>query len=355
MDPLPEWALREAPQDDEILGTDALERRLDGWFEPGWFEPGFGLAGDLMLGGRSFEVLEREGPDYAFRALSPLLRRSPIVMANLESPISRKGTRRARRFSYRMRPRMAKTIAEAGVSILHLANNHIMDCGPEGVLETIQIARESGLQTIGAGVNEVEAHRPVVCSAGGNRLGFLGYYWHPRSAAGPSLPGVAMNRPERLASDIGALRERVERIVVTFHWGTPYDRVPSEEIRARAHHAIDCGADLVAGHHPHVIQPLEIYRGRPIFYSLGNFAFGTGNSKAEGLFLSVGFQEDSVACVAIPLYVRNRDPRVNFQPKVLSGASGERMIRNLVHPEFQGGERLEIRDGWGFVSLPNGR
>lgn len=161
-----------------------------------------------------------------------------------------------------------------------------------------------------------------------------------------------MNRPERMASDIRALRERVERVVVTLHWGTPYDRVPGEEVRARARHAIDCGADLVAGHHPHIIQPFEIYRGRLVFYSLGNFAFGTGNSKAEGLFLSVGFKQTSLSCVAIPLYVRNRDPRVHFQPKVLSGASGERMIRNLIHPEFQGGERLEIRDGWGFLSLP---
>ena len=346
MDPLPEWALREAPHDNEILGTEALERRLDGWFEPG-----VSVAGDLMLGGRSLELLKSEGPDYAFRALRPLLKRSPIVMANLESPISRKGKRRARRFSYRMRPRMAKAIAEAGINILNLANNHLTDCGPEGVLETIQIARESGLQTIGAGVNEAEAHRPVVCSAGGNRLGFLGYYWHTRCAAGPSLPGTALGLRERMAADIRALRERVERVVVTFHWGTTYDRVPTEEIQARAHHAIDYGADLVVGHHPHIIQPLEIYRGRPIFYSVGNFTFGTGNSKAEGLVLSVSFKQTGLSCVAIPLYVRNRDPRVHFQPKVLSGASGERNIRHLVHPEFPGGERLEIRDGWGFLSL----
>src|SRR5438093_9934988 len=106
------------------------------------------------------------------------------------------------------------------------------------------------------------------------RVRLVGYYWNRRCAATGYLPGVAIDSSEALEADIMRLREKVDRIVVTVHWGVPYQREPSEDDVAKARFAVDCGADVVIGHHSHIVQPFEVYRGRPIFYGVGNFAFG---------------------------------------------------------------------------------
>jgi poly-gamma-glutamate capsule biosynthesis protein CapA/YwtB (metallophosphatase superfamily) len=184
------------------------------------------------------------------------------------------------------------------------------------------------------------------------RVGLLAYYWNRRCAATPALPGSAMDPPEALEADLRALRRRVDRIVVTFHWGVPYERVPSDDDRAKARFAIDCGADVVIGHHPHVVQRFEVYRGRPIFYSIGNFAFGSGNSRAEGCLVGIRFEERMTTATVYPLYVKNRDPRVDYQPKLLRGLAARRMLVRLARESGQDGEQLHVDDHCGRLSLP---
>jgi hypothetical protein len=207
------------------------------------------------------------------------------------------------------------------------------------------------LHRIGVGRSPAEARAPLIREAGGCRVGLLGYYWNARCAATSRRPGGARGTPEELREDIGRLRSLVDRVVVAFHWGVPYERTPLEEDRAKARHAIDCGADLVVGHHPHVVQPYEVHRDRPIFYSLGNFAFGSGNSRAEGLLLRVAFASDEVACELYPLYVRNRDPRVNYQPRVLTGQLADRLLGQLSERSRLLAPALEIDDGVGRLRL----
>jgi poly-gamma-glutamate capsule biosynthesis protein CapA/YwtB (metallophosphatase superfamily) len=179
----------------------------------------------------------------------------------------------------------------------------------------------------------------------------LGYYWNRRCAATDALPGSAMDTPEALAEDIRALQEQVDRVVVILHWGVPYEREPSAEDRAKARLAVECGADVVIGHHPHIVQPVEVYLGRPIFYSVGNFAFGSANSRAEGLLVGVRFEERQTTVEAYPLYVKNRDPRVKYQPKVLRGAAAERMLWRLADISPSAGDLLTIEDGRLRVTL----
>jgi hypothetical protein len=188
--------------------------------------------------------------------------------------------------------------------------------------------------------------------AHGRRVGILAYYWNRRCAATSSLPGSAMDPPEALEEDIRSLRARADRIVVTFHWGIPYDRTPSAEDRAKARFAVDCGADVVLGHHPHVLQPFEIYRGRPIFYSVGNFAFGSGNSRAEGCLIGIRFDDHATTATIYPLYVKNRDPRVNYQPKLLRGITARRILLRLARSSGPAGELLKIGDYHGSLVLP---
>jgi hypothetical protein len=161
-----------------------------------------------------------------------------------------------------------------------------------------------------------------------------------------------MDPPEALQADIRGLRDRVDRVVVTFHWGIPYEREPSPEDRAKARFAVDCGADAVIGHHPHIVQPFEIYRGCPIFYSVGNFVFGSANSCAEGVLIGLRFEDARTIAFVYPMYVKNRDPRVHYQPKVLRGKGAERVLIDLARISRPNAEFLTMENGRGRIELP---
>jgi len=243
-------------------------------------------------------------------------------------------------------------LSRAGINVVTLANNHLLDCGRAGVLETLDALAAAGVAPIGAGVDETAAHAPRILQAGPYRVGLLGYYWNRRTASRGKLPGSAMDTPAELQTDIRTLRNEVDRLVVTFHWGMPYVREPSAEDRVKARFVVDCGADIVVGHHPHVIQPFEIYRGCPIFYSVGNFAFGSGNSRGEGLLVGVRFEENQTVLYVYPLYVKNRDPRVDYQPKALKGESAKRILQHLAEISGASGRLLHIESVRGKLELP---
>ena len=342
-------AREEIPDSQDLFTAAGLEADLRARNDPGLSVI---AVGDVMLDGRGKKVVAERGADYPFEAVLPLLRRAPIVLGNLEGPLARTARRERRNHSYRVDPALARALGRAGINIVTLANNHLLDCGRAGVLETLQALEQAGVAAVGAGVDERAAHSPVIRAASGSRVGVLGYYWNRRCAARANLPGSAMDPPEALAEDIGALREQVDYVIVTFHWGVPYEQRPSSEDRAKARLAVDCGADVVIGHHPHIVQPAEVYRGRPIFYSVGNFAFGSGNSRAEGLVVGVRFEEHQTTVEVYPLYVKNRDPRVNYQPKVLRGRGAERVLRHLVEISDSARDRLEIEDAWIRLTLP---
>lgn len=309
-------------------------------------------VGDIMLGGRTRPTLTQHGPDHPFAAVLPLFRRAPIVLGNLEGPLARKAHKEQRTYSYRVNPALATSLSRAGITVMTLANNHLLDCGRAGVLETIDALAQAGIAPLGAGTNAATAHLPVIQQAGVFRVGMLGYYWNGRCAATQQMPGSAMDTPDTLAADIRALRAQVDRVVVTFHWGIPYERDPQPEDRAKAHLAVECGADAVIGHHPHIMQPFEVYQGCPIFYSVGNCAFGSGNSKAEGLLVGLRFTERHTEVEVYPLYVKNRDPRVNYQPKVLAGTAADRMLCRLADVSGPSGQSLHINGGRGTLCLP---
>ena len=339
----------EIPASDDVLSGLDLARRLD---ERGVADYSLIAAGDIMLGDRTRHSLKAFGEDYPFAGVLPLLKRSAIVCGNLEGPFASEADPQDRTFSYRVDPRLAHSLKHANINVVTLANNHLVDCGRAGVLETFEALDNAGVHMIGAGRNKLAAHEPVILDAGPLRVGILGYYWNKRCAATGDLPGSATDETEWLTADIGSLRGRVDRIVTVFHWGVPYDRTPTPDDQAKARLAVDLGADLVIGHHPHIIQPFEIHKGCPIFYSVGNFAFGSGNSKAEGLLVAVRFEARETICDLYPIYVKNRDPRVDYQPKALSGASGRNILHRLAQMSGPSGAQLDISGGTGRLSVP---
>jgi len=338
----------EIPSSVDLLSGRDLEEQISALGEPA---PSLIVAGDIMLGGRAKRAVTEFGPDYPFDSVLPLLRTAPIVLGNLEGPFAEKARKQERNFSYRVEVRLASSLSRAGINVVTLANNHLMDCGRSGVLETLDALSNAKIFALGAGTNERTAHEPVILASSGMRIGLLGYYWNRRTAATADRPGSAMDSPQAIEADICSLRKNVDRVVVTFHWGVPYEREPSTQDRAKAHFAVDCGADAVVGHHPHIIQPFEIYRGRPIFYSVGNFAFGSGNSRAEGLLVRLRFEDIKTVADVYPLYVKNRDPRVNYQPKVLSGKAAERVLTGLAKVSGDSAAYLKVQNGRGHIEL----
>ena len=339
----------EIPSSEDLFSAELLESHLAALGEP---PLSLIAVGDIMLGGRTRRRIREHGRDYPFSAVLPILQRAPIVLGNLEGPLAQKAQKQNRNFSYRVKPKVATSVLRAGINVVTLANNHLVDCGREGVLETLEALAAAGVTPLGAAANQNAAHEPVIREAGGFRIGLLGYYWNRRCAATANLPGSAMGVFEELETDIRQLRTRVDRVVVTFHWGRPYNPEPSPRARAKARFAIDCGAHAIVGHHPHIIQAFEVYRRRPIFYSIGNFAFGSGNSRAEGLMLGFRFEEARTLVNVYPLYVKNRDPRVNYQPKLVRGEAAERMLRRLIEISSRSGRRLKIERGTGKLDLP---
>ena len=345
-------SLEEIPADEDLCSGAELESYLRERNE----SPLSVLAvGDIMLGERTRRIIREEGADYPFAGVVPLLRRSELVFGNQEGPFAGEAEKTDRNFSYRVNPKLATALARANVNVVTLANNHLTDCGRTGVLETLAALAAAGVAAVGAAENERTAHRPIIRQAGRWRVGLLGYYWNRRTAATSELPGSAMDTPDDLRADIGALRSQVDRVVVEFHWGIPYERQPLPEDREKARLAVDCGADVVVGHHPHVIQPMEVYRGRPIFYSVGNFAFGSGNSQAEGLMVGFRFEEEETEVQVYPIYVKNRDPRVNYQPKVLRGSAGRKTLQRLAEMSEESGRFLTLEEGRAVVRLPASR
>lgn len=337
------------PASADMFSGEALEKYCSALDEP---PLSLIAVGDIMLGGRAKGVIAKHGADYPFEAVVPLLRRAPIVLGNLEGPLAQKARRERRHYSYRSSPDLATSLARAGINVVTLANNHLLDCGRAGVLETLDALTLAGVAPLGAGVNKQGAYAPVIRQAGRWRVGLLGYYWNRRCGATTKLPGSAIDSTDALEAGIRGLRDQVDRVVVTFHWGIPYTREPSSEDQAKARFVVDHGADAVIGHHPHVVQPFEVYRGCPIFYSVGNFAFGSGNSRAEGLLVGLRFEARQTIVNIYPLYVKNRDPRVDYQPKVLRGEGARRALCHLVDMSGPSGRCLKMERDIGELNLP---
>ena len=342
--------LEEIPETADLFPGDELEQHLKAISSDTF---SLVAVGDIMLGGRARKFINEFGAKYIFESVRPLFRRAPIGLANLEGPIAREAEKLDRNYTYRVSPRTTKAMLKAGINVVTLANNHLLDCGREGVSETLKLLGEAGIAAIGAGANKQAAHVPAILQAGDLRVGLLGYYWNRRTSARGPWPGSAMDTPpELLAADIAELKGKVDRIVATFHWGVPYEREPSATDRAKARFAVDCGADIVIGHHPHILQPFEIYRGRPIFYSIGNLTFGSGNSRGESLALGVRFEKQQTVVEIFPAYVKNRDPRVHYQPKILRGAAAERALRMLANISGDSSASLKIENSRGLLELP---
>ena len=259
----------------------------------------FLFVGDIMLSRKIGAIMaEKNDWTYPFLEIKNVLEEADLVVGNLEGPISSRGTKLGSIYSFRADPRAVAGLSSAPVGVVSLANNHVWDYGREALSETLDILKTAGIDYIGAGVDYVEAHQPVIRDVKGTKIAFLGYTnLVPVGITGEkSAPVVAFLDLKQVVPDIARAKELADLVVVSFHWGDEYETKHNRSQEEIAHTVIDAGADLVIGHHPHVGQEIEEYHGGYIAYSLGNFVFDQNFSAdtRTGLILEVTLKNKKI-------------------------------------------------------------
>ena len=282
------------------------------------------FAGDCNLADH-FEEFVGDSFDYPFRMFS-WFALGDISMVNLEGPVTRGGRKVEKEFNFKIPPKYLQTIVNGGIDIVSIANNHIFDFGSEGLIETIQFLDSVGIKHVGAGKGLEEARRPVIFELKGMRIGFLAYFGLGTFGANKNDPRVAPRLERYIAEDIKKLKQEhlTDYVVVNFHWGIEKAIYPSEWQLKLAHRAIDAGADLIVGHHPHVLQGIERYKKGVIAYSLGNFIFGGNNRRTyDTAVLQVVLSREKREFSLIPVRVKD------WQPRVLEGPEADKVLSSV--------------------------
>lgn len=230
------------------------------------------FVGDVLLDEGAGRLIAAGGDP--FSEVASAFESADLVVANLECPIAQGGTVVDKIYTFRAAPATADVLARH-VDAVSLANNHSGDYGPSALGETFAELHRVHVPFFGAGEDAKRAHAPLIIERGGMRIALLGYdEFHPRwFEATAATAGVAWSEDEQTIADIHLAHEMGAQIVIPFlHWGWENEGEGARQ-RELARILIDAGADAVIGAHPHVVQGAELYRGKPIVYSLGNFVF----------------------------------------------------------------------------------
>jgi len=231
-------------------------------------------VGDIMLARDLTTMMDTYGSAAPYAAVRDLLADADLTIANMEGTFTDRGVQQVKAYTFRTPPRHAAGLRDAGIDIVSLGNNHAADYGPDGVLDTLAALDAAGVRHTGAGMNELEARTPVLTDVNGLRIAFLSYNAILEATfAGPVSAGVAYGSEANVRHDVTYWKQRSDVVIVALHAGTEYTDAPNATQLAVAHAAIDAGAALVLGHHPHVLQGWSSYYDGLIVYSLGNFVF----------------------------------------------------------------------------------
>ncbi len=288
-------------------------------------------VGDIMPSGRVAEKMRQYGIDYPFLHVSDFLKSGDLTFANLESPITSGRRIKTGEMTFRSDPAVAAVLHRVGVSIVSLANNHTPNFGARGLLDTFKYLKENNIQYVGAGKDAEEAAAPAYVTVKEKTFAFLAYNDTdvvPLSyEAGENHPGTAFMRLKKMEQAVKAAKTKADFVIVSMHAGTEYRAKPNASQVAFAHRAIEAGAELVIGHHPHVVQTMEQYRGKYIFYSLGNFVFDQmwSAETRRGLALKIFFNENGVTRVSYhPVLISDFS-----QPNFLTGPAAAAVVARL--------------------------
>ncbi len=344
--------------------------------------------------------MNRTDPDSIFDSVRDTLAQGDLVFGQLEPCLADIGTPACQaRLPMRGDPRGAGAIHRAGYHVISFATNHCMDWGREAFYQTIDVLKQENLRVIGVGRNIIEARKPEILEVNGIKVGFLAYntilpqdYYATADRPGCApMRGITAYEPieqdqpgtpcriytfahrqdlNDLQDDIRELRKQVDILVMSIHWGLHFIPATIADYQIEvAHAAIDAGADLILGHHTHILKPIEVYKGKVIFYSLANFALDPPqnfdedlerkNSHKEIMALNSDWEnsgkkmpEDSYKTILARMTLENKKiQRVEFLPIYLDDDSNPHTLKES-NPEFDEIVRYveEITKGQGITT-----
>lgn len=332
------------------------------------------LVGDVMIR-RPFAQSGRSAAP-GFRAAVAALGETDLAVANLEMPLSRRGSRVPKHSHLRSDPDVILDVRALGVHAVTLANNHMYDYGPDALHDTVAVCREAGIACCGAGADldaalaparlragripvallSVASTLPVESTARAGKPGIapieVGWSYEPDVNVTVEQPGTmprvhtwaSRADQETVCARIAALRAEGHAVIVAIHWGvpeywlSPFQGRLAEYQRPLGHALIDAGAEIVLGHHSHSLHPIEVYRGKPIFYSVGNFLFEdpAGFMAPESVIVQVALGADR-AVTLVPAVL----DATGF-PQVAAGGPAHRVFGVLTELSAPFGTRLEV-------------
>jgi poly-gamma-glutamate capsule biosynthesis protein CapA/YwtB (metallophosphatase superfamily) len=311
--------------------------------------PRFERSDGSLIVGKLPKAFERDKPEAAFEKVSDRIRSADIAFCNVEGALSDRGKMAVGRDSaWKSPPHMIQGIKAGGFNIVSAANNHIMDYGPDAMLDTLSLLEQNGIAHIGAGINIHEARKPAFIEKKGCRIAFLGYSTDvnqpgrsfPASERKPGIvpirvfalfapPHLNLEDMEMMEEDIKEAKKNSDLTFVSLHFsisvGGSHTLAPHQEAMAKG--AIEAGADLVLGHGPHALQAFEIYKGKAITYNMGNFVVDRDTDVLDSILVTAEIRDKKVKRVAFsPVRINEKG-----QPEIVSfeSKSGER-IKNLL-------------------------
>lgn len=264
-------------------------------------------VGDLLFDRGVREAIAAHGVDWLFDDVKNVLEDADLAVGNLECPLSRRGLRSAKPFSFRGDPECAAALARAGFDVLTLANNHSLDFGRAALSDTISALVESKITPVGAGRSGREASRATIVEVKGLRIAFVAYcdLFVEGTTPRDDAVGISTGDEQRLLNAIREARTRSDVVIALVHWGAEYKQRPTQRQRDLAAQCLEAGAAAVVGAHPHVLQPVAFKNNTLVAYSLGNFVFDhrkPPSSDSAILLLSISARGvEAVDCVPVVL------------------------------------------------------
>ncbi|MTK63753.1 MAG: CapA family protein [Methanobacterium sp.] len=309
------------------------------------------FTGDVMLG-RNVEGVLASGQN-VFANVDEMFKNSDGAIINLEDPMTTSGTPYKSTIPLKANPAYAHVLKDNNIIVACLANNHVMDYGDTGLNDTISALKANGINYTGAGNNIDEASKPVYLNIKDRKIAilnymdnttFTGFSASEMAAATSSSAGYAPADPNLIKKDIDEAKNNSDMVIVVFHYGNEYSTQPNSYQVTLSHECIDDGADMVIGSHPHVIQTIETYNGKPIFYSLGNFVFDMSNSAThESLMVEMDLNNNTANIKVHPMVL------VNYMPQLMNNASSNQLLANLKN---ESPVNMTINGGEGIISFP---
>jgi len=250
------------------------------------------LAGDTCFDGALKKHISNYGINYPFDKVNSYFKEDDLTILNLETSVTTGGKKWPnKQFNFRSNPNSIKGMAESGVDVVTLANNHILDYGYSGLLDTLKCLDKYNIKYTGAGKNKKEAIEGVIVEEKGVKIGILSFSrvipdmkWYATCKRSGLVSGYDYYVGE-MTKKIAEMKEKTDIVILSIHWGVERSTTPRKNEINLAKKAIDSGADIVMGHHPHVLQGIEVYNGKPIFYSLGNFVFNSGSKEGNNTMI----------------------------------------------------------------------